>query len=150
MRWHRRQAFIRPSRRRRATDGARARIVTAFESPRTPLPPSAVNTDPLEEHGREAIRTAGTLDARPSNVSTAARDPGATPVLAHTKLGRSMLMSVAISYLIDGLLLTGFAFAGTISFAIPLAYTAVGLIECALTSHTQPEGAIALLRNLTS
>jgi diguanylate cyclase (GGDEF)-like protein len=83
-------------------------------------------------------------------VSTAARDPGATPVLAHTKLGRSMLMSVAISYLIDGLLLTGFAFAGTISFAIPLAYTAVGLIECALTSHTQPEGAIALLRNLTS
>jgi diguanylate cyclase (GGDEF)-like protein len=92
----------------------------------------------------------GTLDAKRSNVSTAVREPGAPPDLAHTKVGRSLLMAIAISYLIDGLLLAGFAFAGTISFAIPFIYTAVGLIECALTSHTAPEGDIALLRTLIS
>jgi diguanylate cyclase len=44
-------------------------------------------------------------------------------------LGNRMILAVAISYVIDGVLLAGFAASGTISFAIPLAYTAIGLLD---------------------
>ena len=40
-----------------------------------------------------------------------------------------MVLAVALSYAIDGLLLAGFAVDGTISTAIPLLYTVVGLID---------------------
>ena len=41
-------------------------------------------------------------------------------------------MAIALSYVIDGILLTGFALTGTISFVIPLVYTAVGLFDSSL------------------
>jgi diguanylate cyclase (GGDEF)-like protein len=44
-------------------------------------------------------------------------------------IGARMILAVAISYVIDGALLTGFASTGTISFTIPLAYTAIGLLD---------------------
>jgi diguanylate cyclase len=43
-----------------------------------------------------------------------------------------MTLAVALSYVIDGSLLAGFAATGTISLTIPLAYTAIGLIDSAL------------------
>jgi diguanylate cyclase (GGDEF)-like protein len=43
-----------------------------------------------------------------------------------------MILAVAASYLIDGLLLAGFAVAGTIGSTIPLAYTAIGLIDSSI------------------
>jgi diguanylate cyclase len=47
-------------------------------------------------------------------------------------LGTRMILAVAISYVIDGALLTGFAVTGTISFNIPLAYTAIGLLDSSI------------------
>jgi diguanylate cyclase (GGDEF)-like protein len=47
-------------------------------------------------------------------------------------LPTKMILAVALSYVIDGSLLAGFAAAGTIGFTIPLAYTAVGLFDSAL------------------
>ena len=44
-------------------------------------------------------------------------------------LGTWTVLAVAASYVIDGILLTGFAISGTIAFAIPLLYTAVGLLD---------------------
>jgi diguanylate cyclase (GGDEF)-like protein len=44
-------------------------------------------------------------------------------------LGTRMALAIALSYVIDALLLTGFAAVGTIRFAIPLVYTAVGLLD---------------------
>jgi len=38
-----------------------------------------------------------------------------------------LILAVALSYAIDGLILTGFAAAGVISFEIPLLYTLAGL-----------------------
>jgi diguanylate cyclase (GGDEF)-like protein len=43
-----------------------------------------------------------------------------------------MILAVAASYLIDGVLLAGFAVAGTISSTIPLAYTAIGLLDSSI------------------
>lgn len=43
-----------------------------------------------------------------------------------------MTLAVALSYVIDGSLLAGFAATGTISLTIPLAYTAIGLFDSAL------------------
>src|SRR5271170_3874105 len=43
-----------------------------------------------------------------------------------------MTLAVALSYVIDGSLLAGFAATGTISITIPLAYTAIGLFDSAL------------------
>ncbi len=40
-----------------------------------------------------------------------------------------MVLAAALSYVIDGVLLAGFAAIGTISFTIPLLYTAIGLLE---------------------
>jgi diguanylate cyclase len=44
-------------------------------------------------------------------------------------LPKKMTLAVALSYVIDGALLAGFAAAGTISFTIPLAYTGIGLLD---------------------
>jgi diguanylate cyclase (GGDEF)-like protein len=44
-------------------------------------------------------------------------------------LGTKMILAVALSYLIDGILLTGFAISGTISATVPVAYTAIGLFD---------------------
>jgi diguanylate cyclase (GGDEF)-like protein len=43
-------------------------------------------------------------------------------------LGTRMILAVALSYVIDGILLTGFAITGTVSLAVALAYTAIGLL----------------------
>ena len=44
-------------------------------------------------------------------------------------LGTRMILAVALSYVIDGVLLTGFAITGTINPVVPLAYTAIGLLD---------------------
>jgi diguanylate cyclase (GGDEF)-like protein len=44
-------------------------------------------------------------------------------------LGTRMILAVALSYVIDGVLLTGFAINGTINLIVPLAYTAIGLLD---------------------
>jgi hypothetical protein len=43
-----------------------------------------------------------------------------------------MILAVACSYLIDGILLTGFAISGTVTPTIPLAYTAIGLLDSSI------------------
>jgi diguanylate cyclase len=53
-------------------------------------------------------------------------------LVSNSSLGTKMNLAVALSYLIDGILLTGFAIAGTVSSTIPLAYTAIGLIDCSI------------------
>jgi hypothetical protein len=53
----------------------------------------------------------------------------AKPV-SETSLGTRMILAVALSYVIDGLLLGGFAIAGTISPAVPLAYAMIGVLCC--------------------
>jgi diguanylate cyclase len=50
-------------------------------------------------------------------------------IVSERSLGTKMILAVAFSYLIDGALLTGFAISGTVTHAVPLAYTAVGLID---------------------
>src|ERR1700760_1251312 len=40
-----------------------------------------------------------------------------------------MILAVALSYVIDGILLAGFAASGTVTFTVPLAYTAIGLFD---------------------
>jgi diguanylate cyclase (GGDEF)-like protein len=49
--------------------------------------------------------------------------------VSESSLGATMILAVASSYLIDGLLLTGFAYSGTISPIVPMAYTAIGLLD---------------------
>src|SRR5277367_4331919 len=46
-------------------------------------------------------------------------------------LPTKLILAVAFSYVIDGLLLAGFAATGIISFVIPLAYTGIGLFDSA-------------------
>jgi len=53
-------------------------------------------------------------------------------LVSESSLGTKMILAVAASYLIDGLLLAGFAVAGTIGSTIPLAYTAIGLIDSSI------------------
>jgi len=53
-------------------------------------------------------------------------------LVSESSLGTKMILAVAASYLIDGILLAGFAVAGTISSTIPLAYTAIGLIDSSI------------------
>jgi len=52
----------------------------------------------------------------------------ANPVSEGT-LGTNVILAVALSYLIDGIILTGFAISGTISATVPMAYTAIGLFD---------------------
>jgi diguanylate cyclase (GGDEF)-like protein len=92
------------------------------------------------------MNSKGTTDTRPR-----ARESVTRAVLADSRAGRTLLLAVAVSYVVDGFLLTGFALAGTIKFAIPVAYTAIGLIECAIALWlTPPEGDAALVRTIES
>ena len=42
-------------------------------------------------------------------------------LVSEASLGTKMILAVASSYLIDGILLTGFAISGTVTPAVPLA-----------------------------
>ncbi|HEX3397779.1 MAG TPA: EAL domain-containing protein [Steroidobacteraceae bacterium] len=53
-------------------------------------------------------------------------------LVSEASLGTKMILAVALSYLIDGMLLTGFAMSGTISATVPMAYTAIGLFDSAI------------------
>src|SRR5580658_4215035 len=93
-----------------------------------------------------AMRSEGNTDT-----PTRASGPTSRLVVADTKIGRTLLLAVAVSYVIDGFLLTGFALAGTIRFAIPLSYTTIGLVECGIVFWcTAPDGNVALLRTIMS
>jgi diguanylate cyclase len=54
---------------------------------------------------------------------------GTAKLVSESSLGTKMILAVAFSYLIDGILLSGFAIAGTVTLVIPLAYTAIGLFD---------------------
>jgi diguanylate cyclase (GGDEF)-like protein len=47
-------------------------------------------------------------------------------------LGTRMILAVALSYVIDGVLLTGFAITGTVNPVVPLAYIAIGLLDSSI------------------
>jgi diguanylate cyclase len=47
-------------------------------------------------------------------------------------LGTRIILAVALSYVIDGILLAGFAITGTIDPIVPLAYTAIGLLDSSI------------------
>jgi diguanylate cyclase len=53
-------------------------------------------------------------------------------LLSEGSLATRMILAVALSYVIDGIVLTGFAFAGTITLTVPLAYTAIGLFDSSI------------------
>ena len=53
-------------------------------------------------------------------------------LVSEGSLGTGMILAVALSYVIDGLLLAGFAASGTVSFTVPLAYTAIGLFDSSI------------------
>ena len=57
---------------------------------------------------------------------------GPAKLVSESSLGTRMILAVATSYLIDGILLTGFAISGTVAPAVPLAYTAIGLLDSSL------------------
>src|SRR5450755_1405726 len=73
-------------------------------------------------------------------------------------LGTRMILAVALSYVIDGVLLTGFAINGTINPVVPLAYTAIGLCDSSIMlllrawtiKYRRDEGEFALLQVITS
>jgi diguanylate cyclase (GGDEF)-like protein len=54
---------------------------------------------------------------------------GTAKLVSESSLGTKMILAVALSYLVDGILLSGFAVAGTVTAVIPLAYTAIGLFD---------------------
>ncbi|HTD73597.1 MAG TPA: EAL domain-containing protein [Steroidobacteraceae bacterium] len=53
-------------------------------------------------------------------------------LVSENNLGTRMILAVALSYVIDGVLLTGFAVAGTVTHTVPLAYTAIGLFDSSI------------------
>src|SRR5580698_7267177 len=53
-------------------------------------------------------------------------------LVSDSSLGTKMILAVAFSYLIDGMLLAGFAAAGSITPTIPLVYTATGLMDSSI------------------
>jgi diguanylate cyclase len=73
-------------------------------------------------------------------------------------LGSRMILAVALSYVIDGVLLTGFAIIGTINPIVPLAYTAIGLLDSSIIlllrartiKHQRDEGEFALAQAIAS
>jgi diguanylate cyclase (GGDEF)-like protein len=73
-------------------------------------------------------------------------------------LGTRMILAVALSYVIDGVLLAGFAITGTINPVVPLAYTAIGLLDSAIflllrawtIKHGRDEGDFALTQVIAS
>ena len=50
-------------------------------------------------------------------------------LVSESSLATRMILAVALSYVIDGALLAGFAASGAVSFTVPLAYTAIGLFD---------------------
>jgi diguanylate cyclase (GGDEF)-like protein len=73
-------------------------------------------------------------------------------------LGTRMILAVALSYVIDGVLLTGFAINGTINPVVPLAYTVIGLLDSSIIlllrawsiKHGRDEGEFALTQVIAS
>ena len=73
-------------------------------------------------------------------------------------LGTRMILAVALSYVIDGVLLTGFAITGTINPVVPLAYTAIGLLDSSIIlllrawtlKYARDEGEFALTQVIAS
>jgi diguanylate cyclase (GGDEF)-like protein len=73
-------------------------------------------------------------------------------------LGTRMILAVALSYVIDGVLLTGFAITGTINPVVPLAYTAIGLLDSSIIlllragslKYGRDEGEFALTQVIAS
>jgi diguanylate cyclase (GGDEF)-like protein len=57
----------------------------------------------------------------------------AAPLVSEGSLATRMILAIALSYVIDGLLLTGFAASGTVAFTVPLAYTAIGLLDSSIS-----------------
>jgi diguanylate cyclase len=53
-------------------------------------------------------------------------------LVSESSLGTRMILAVALSYVIDGVLLTGFAISGTVTQTVPLAYTAIGLFDSSI------------------
>jgi diguanylate cyclase (GGDEF)-like protein len=53
-------------------------------------------------------------------------------LVSESSLGTRVILAVALSYVIDGWLLTGFAIAGTVTYSVPLAYTAIGLLDSSI------------------
>ncbi len=53
-------------------------------------------------------------------------------LVSESSLGTRMILAVALSYVIDGVLLTGFAIAGSVAYTVPLAYTAIGLFDSSI------------------
>jgi diguanylate cyclase (GGDEF)-like protein len=52
--------------------------------------------------------------------------------VTESSLTTRMILAVALSYVIDGVLLAGFAAVGTVTFTVPLTYTAIGLLDSSL------------------
>jgi diguanylate cyclase (GGDEF)-like protein len=52
--------------------------------------------------------------------------------VSESSLGTRVILAVALSYVIDGALLTGFAISGTIAHTVPLAYTSIGLFDSSM------------------
>ena len=53
-------------------------------------------------------------------------------LVSESSLGTRMILAVALSYVLDGVLLTGFAASGTVTYTVPLAYTAIGLFDSSI------------------
>ena len=53
-------------------------------------------------------------------------------LVSESSLGTRMILAVAVSYVIDGVILTGFAVSGTVTYTVPLAYTAIGLFDSSI------------------
>jgi diguanylate cyclase (GGDEF)-like protein len=51
---------------------------------------------------------------------------------SESSLGTRVILAVALSYVIDGALLTGFAISGTVTHTVPLAYTSIGLFDSSI------------------
>jgi diguanylate cyclase (GGDEF)-like protein len=52
--------------------------------------------------------------------------------VSEARLGTKLFAAAALSYFVDGLLLAGFAAAGTVNGTIPVAYTLAGFMSCAV------------------
>ncbi|HEV7359145.1 MAG TPA: EAL domain-containing protein [Steroidobacteraceae bacterium] len=53
-------------------------------------------------------------------------------LVSESSLGTRMILAVAVSYVIDGVILAGFAVSGTVTYTVPLAYTAIGLFDSSI------------------
>jgi diguanylate cyclase (GGDEF)-like protein len=53
-------------------------------------------------------------------------------LVSEAGLGTRVILAIALSYVIDGALLTGFAISGTVAHTVPLAYTSIGLLDSSI------------------